>query len=263
MSRLPLSISAKLVDARKPPARRPGFTLVELLTVISIIAILAGILIPVIGNVQISARKAKSTSNLQSIGHALMLYAQADDNRGLLPAPVYGDSSASGSSAGSANPTQGTWLEEIVTYLDGTVQHVAGSKTVIVTTWPSVLTDPQYLADNSVITDTEQDKRGYGMNTKLYLPDMKNKSRTTPNPTQRQLLNKLPDHANNVVVTLSNDVIAEPGDDGLFGRDATGYTNGDPTRYHGYGLYLFLDESVEPLTPDQAQKYFAPPPTGN
>ena len=60
-----------------------AFTLVELLTVIAIIGILAAIIIPVVGKVRDSARATKSLSNLKSIGQGLLLHAA--ENRGHLP----------------------------------------------------------------------------------------------------------------------------------------------------------------------------------
>jgi prepilin-type N-terminal cleavage/methylation domain-containing protein/prepilin-type processing-associated H-X9-DG protein len=65
---------------RKRPA---GFTLIELLTVIAIIAILAALLIPVVGRVRDSARAATCGSNLRQIGAAMVLYAE--ETRGLAP----------------------------------------------------------------------------------------------------------------------------------------------------------------------------------
>ncbi len=66
-----------------PPARPRAFTLIELLTVIAIIGVLAGILIPVVGKVRESARVAQGVSNLRQIGAAVHLYAA--QNRDLLP----------------------------------------------------------------------------------------------------------------------------------------------------------------------------------
>lgn len=65
------------------PLKNKAFTLVELLTVIAIIGILAAILIPVVGKVRAAGQKSACASNLRQIGTALSNYAA--DNRGTLP----------------------------------------------------------------------------------------------------------------------------------------------------------------------------------
>jgi len=60
-------------------ARRKGFSLVELLTVIAIIAILASIIFPVMGVVGNKARMNKCITQLHEIGVAVQLFKQ--DNR--------------------------------------------------------------------------------------------------------------------------------------------------------------------------------------
>jgi prepilin-type N-terminal cleavage/methylation domain-containing protein len=63
--------------------RKHGFTLLELIVVISIIAILAAILFPVFAQARERARSVSCASNLKQLGLALQLYAP--DYRGYFP----------------------------------------------------------------------------------------------------------------------------------------------------------------------------------
>lgn len=56
-------------------SHRQAFTLIELLTVIAIIGILAAILIPVVGRVRESGRRAVCVSNIRQVGLATIMVA--------------------------------------------------------------------------------------------------------------------------------------------------------------------------------------------
>jgi prepilin-type N-terminal cleavage/methylation domain-containing protein len=67
--------------------RRKGFTLIELLVAVTTIAILAALLLPVLGKAKIKAQRASCMSNLRQLDFAWLSYSH--DNNGLL-AESYG-----------------------------------------------------------------------------------------------------------------------------------------------------------------------------
>jgi prepilin-type N-terminal cleavage/methylation domain-containing protein/prepilin-type processing-associated H-X9-DG protein len=85
-----------------------GFTLIEILVVIALIAILAAILFPVFARARENARRASCQSNLRQIGLGILQYVQ--DNDETMPFSFYG-------SFGDTDATNYKWMDAIFPYV--------------------------------------------------------------------------------------------------------------------------------------------------
>jgi prepilin-type N-terminal cleavage/methylation domain-containing protein len=77
------AIAAPTQHQQRGAGRRHGFTLVELLVVIGVVALLAALLLPALASAKDKVRRASCLSNLRQIGIAIHLYA--DDHDGDIP----------------------------------------------------------------------------------------------------------------------------------------------------------------------------------
>ncbi|WP_043589831.1 type II secretion system protein [Geminisphaera colitermitum] len=119
------------------PHRRPdAFTLIELLTVIAIIGILAAIIIPTLGKVRESAFRAQTISKLRQIIIATMSYG--NENKGRPPYPL-GDSN---------NPTFGNTPHAYsVTAYNGTLKPYLGDRYTALYSSKALAQIPNYNPD--------------------------------------------------------------------------------------------------------------------
>jgi prepilin-type N-terminal cleavage/methylation domain-containing protein/prepilin-type processing-associated H-X9-DG protein len=102
---------------------RHGFTLVELLVVIGIIALLISVLLPTLASARRSANSVKCLASLKEIGNAFSMYAI--DNKGMYPAVR--DNQIKSSTGGALDRR---WTDYISKYISKKGQNFTGSQDV-------------------------------------------------------------------------------------------------------------------------------------
>jgi prepilin-type N-terminal cleavage/methylation domain-containing protein/prepilin-type processing-associated H-X9-DG protein len=86
----PFAHAPKSLITVRPGRNRSGFTLVELLVSLAIVAVLAGVLLSSIGKIREKALTQKTVANLKTLQSANALYAAENNNRFIAP-QVNGD----------------------------------------------------------------------------------------------------------------------------------------------------------------------------
>ncbi len=225
-------------------SRPAGFTLVELLVTVGIIALLASLLVPQAEKLVDRADATKCMSNLRQIGGAFHLYL--GDVDGAFPTSS-GNNSTSGTGLTGSNPlTGGNWLVEIYGFLGKAITSVAEIKVKC----PSF--EKEYKKDNRWLPSTGS----YGMNLRLRQPQ---NIRDT-NSYTRVSMASIPEPQKTILAGDSSGYNLDPLADGKFAGAPDklgGFQGGNPLMHaeKTAAHYLFVDGHVEALTPDRAAEF--------
>lgn len=214
-----------------------GFTLIEILTVIGVIAILAAILIPVTSSVRDRAKLTKSISKLRQFHTAAGLYS--GDNQGRLV------------------PAQG-WYTALFDYY-GRTGLSFGEKFSETTVW-DFLANPAYdyaWHPNSEKSQNNSPNRfGYGMNANPLTPDnpsffygqdQKVPAIKITNLSSRPMFGE----ANNVTISYAGDG-STFFEGGPYNTEGPGIGSEEDVFHDGLAAYVMFDGSVQQLSPEDA-----------
>jgi prepilin-type N-terminal cleavage/methylation domain-containing protein/prepilin-type processing-associated H-X9-DG protein len=158
-------MKTRRVDTVHRPSEGPGkagFTLVELLVVIGIIALLIAMLLPVLHRARMAAQDVQCKSNLKQLYNAALMYA--GDNQGVMPRA----NSTFGTDA-NGKPLLENWLVTVAPYLHGRALASFFDPNQTVNTYNAYKTDMYYVCPSYSGERTGSNQNQYGMN---WLIDM-------------------------------------------------------------------------------------------
>ena len=132
---------ARCKHRRVPGVNQNGFTLVELLVVIGIIALLISILLPALNKVRRQAVQVQCASNLHNLGLAMVCYA--NDNKGKLPQYL-------AQSGPALTVGRGSWMWDIEVGVRNALIHYGATRTTLYCPRNSDAMDTNLLFDYGV-----------------------------------------------------------------------------------------------------------------
>jgi general secretion pathway protein G len=235
------------------PTRR-GFTLIEMLVVIAIIALLASIMIPAVSKALERTKSINCASNLRQVGIAITGYA-LDNNSFLPPAGTWG------------GETVPVWYNTISPYLGEEVDDIRDQNIAAISRGCPSWQGRKDLNERARLT-----KPGFGMNLHpragSRLNPTPNSSGPVLNAFRKIALDELGNSSRTILVGDSTDwhLSLSGGNwvNGTWWTDENvpgGYYSGHPDRHRGSANYLMADMSVTSLKPDLALEHLRNPAT--